>query len=198
MIKSIGVFCGSTKGNNAVYEENAKRITKLIVQKNIEIVYGGSHIGLMGAIADEAITNNGKITGVIPTHLLNKELAHKNLSKLLIVKDMAEQKEQMICLSDAFLILPGGFGTLDELFEVITLNHLHLINKPCLIYNVNGYFDILFNFISHVLEQGFVKIKHLSIVIMDNDPIVLLSKLDYFSPKENLDYWKGRLKEYHS
>ncbi|MEI8202746.1 MAG: TIGR00730 family Rossman fold protein [Bacteroidota bacterium] len=194
MIKSIGIFCGSAKGSKATYVESAKLMARLLANKNIGIVYGGGNIGLMGTIADETIAHKGEIIGVIPTHLLEKELAHENLTELIEVKDMGERKDNMIALSDAFLILPGGYGTMDELFEVLSLNQLHLINKPCLIYNIEGYFDTLITFILHAVEQGFVKKEHLSFLIVDNTPEALFEKLGNFVPEHNLDNWIVELK----
>ena len=194
MIKSIGVFCGSAKGKNNEYIEKAKKLAQMLVQKNIEVVYGGGNIGLMTVVADEVIAHKGSIIGVIPTHLLEKEVAHEQLTKLIVVKDMAERKSQMIDLSDAFIILPGGYGTLDELFVVLSLNQLHLINKPCLIYNMEGYFDALISFILHAVEQGFVKKEHLSFLIIDSSLEALFKKLDSFLPEHNLDHWIQELK----
>ncbi len=194
MIKSIGIFCGSAKGSDTAYVEKAKQVASILTQKNIGIVYGGGNIGLMGVIADETIECNGEIIGVIPTHLLDKELAHENLTQLIEVKDMGERKDEMIALSDAFLILPGGYGTMDEMFEVLSLNQLHLINKPCLVYNINGYFDTLIAFILHAVEQGFVKREHLSFLIVDDSPEALFNKLENFVPEHNLDKWIVELK----
>ncbi len=194
MITSIGIFCGSAKGAKGIYVEKAKALAARLVEKNIEVVYGGGNIGIMGVIADEILALHGKITGVIPIHLLEKEVAHENLTKLIVVKDMGERKNEMIALSEAFLILPGGYGTIDELFEVLCLNQLHLINKPCLVYNIDGYFDALFTFILHAVEQGFVKKEHLSFLIIGKDLEELFLKLDSFSPEHHLDNWIKELK----
>jgi uncharacterized protein (TIGR00730 family) len=194
MIQSIGIFCGSAKGKQELYTEKAREIAQLIAKRNMGIVYGGGNIGLMGIIADEMLACKGSITGVIPTHLLEKEVAHENLTKLIVVKDMAERKTEMIRLSDAFLILPGGYGTFDELFEVLSLNQLHLINKPVLIYNIGGYFDALHHFILHAVELGFIKKEHLSFLIIENEIESLFEKLENYAPEHNLDRWIKELK----
>ncbi len=153
----ICIFCGANSSLDPDVELTAKTLMGDFHKSRIELVYGGAAIGIMGALADELISLGGKVTGVIPQHLRTKEVAHEGLSELHVVKDMHERKQLMYKLSDAFLILPGGMGTLDELFEIVTWRQLGLHGKPIAILNINGYFDHLLKFLDHSVEQGLVK-----------------------------------------
>lgn len=164
MIKSLCVYCGSKSGNSVVYQQMAKEIGAFCGKNQIQIVYGGASVGLMGLMADACLEANGKVIGVIPKHLVDWEVAHTNLTELLIVSSMHERKAKMETLSDAFIAMPGGFGTLDELFEIVTWSQLKLHNKPIFLWNPTGYFDHLLAFIRHSVQEGFVTESHAKMI----------------------------------
>jgi uncharacterized protein (TIGR00730 family) len=153
----ICIFCGASSSKDPEVEIVAKRIMLDFKKSQIDLVYGGAAIGVMGTLASELMSLGGEVTGVIPQHLMTKEVAHPGLSHLHVVKDMHERKHLMYKLSDAFLIFPGGMGTLDELFEIVTWKQLGLHAKPIAILNINNYFDSLLNFLDHAVNQGLVK-----------------------------------------
>lgn len=153
----ICIFCGASTSLDPQVEESAKLLMQDFLKKNIELVYGGAAIGVMGTLANELMNLGGRVTGVIPRHLMKKEIAHAGLTELHVVKDMHERKQMMYNLSDAFLVFPGGMGTLDELFEILTWRQLGLHSKPIAIMNINGYFDSLLAFLDHAVSQGLIK-----------------------------------------
>ncbi len=153
----ICIFCGANSSRDTTVEVLAKEIMSDFFQKNIELVYGGAAIGVMGTLATDLMAKGGRVTGVIPQHLMKKEVAHAGLSELHVTKDMHERKQMMYKLSDAFLIFPGGMGTLDELFEIVTWRQLGLHQKPIAILNISGYFDHLLKFLDHAVLEGLVK-----------------------------------------
>jgi uncharacterized protein (TIGR00730 family) len=159
-MRAISVFCGSSAGADPVYTQAAHELGVLLAQQHITLVYGGAQIGLMGTIADAALTHGGRVIGVIPQLLLDKEVGHSDLTELRVVETMAQRKEVMMELSDAFIALPGGIGTLDELFEVWTATQLGLQAKACGLLNVQGYFDQLLGFLDHAVAQGFFREQH--------------------------------------
>lgn len=156
MYKSIAVFCGSKSGNNILFEEHAKQLGKLLTQKNIQLIYGGGRVGLMGAVANAAMQNGGKVIGVIPKVLLAWEQQHTGITELRIVEDMHERKKMMYELCDAAIILPGGNGTLDELFELITWNTLGIHERKIFILNSNGYYNHLIEHLKNMQAYGFL------------------------------------------
>ena len=156
-IKSVCVFCGSRVGDNPAYALAASRLGTLLASKNIQLVYGAGNIGLMGLVADACLAANGKVVGVIPTKLVEKEVAHKGLTELIVVESMHERKALMAMKSDAFVALPGGFGTCDELFEILTWAQLGIHHKPIGILNTDGFFNPLLAWIDQMIDQGFVK-----------------------------------------
>ena len=156
-IRRIAVYCGSACGSEAHYVRTAREIGALLAAHKIGIVYGGAHIGLMGAVADAALERGGEVIGVIPRSLQQRELAHSALTAMHITESMHERKALMMQLCDAFLILPGGLGTLDEMFEAWTWSSLGIHSKRLLLLNVTGYFDGLLNFLDHASSAGFVK-----------------------------------------
>lgn len=162
-MKKICVFCGSANGNNPKYIELAKQVGELIASRNIGLVYGGGKVGLMGAVADTVLVKKQEVIGVIPESLMTAEVAHAGLTQLHVVKGMHERKLMMYNHSDAFLILPGGMGTLDEMFEIITWAQLKYHNKPIYLLNEFGFFDSLINFIHHSSDQGFIRKEHLQL-----------------------------------
>lgn len=176
-MKSICVFCGSNSGNNSNYRLAAQNLGKLLVEQNISLVYGGASIGLMGIIADQVLTLGGKAYGVIPKSMLQKEVAHQGLTELFIVDSMHERKQKMYNLSDGFIALPGGLGTLDELFEILTWAQLGLHHKACGILNIDHYFDELLKFLDQAIEKKFMKEKNRKLYFTDSNPNSLVEKM---------------------
>jgi uncharacterized protein (TIGR00730 family) len=183
-ISSVGIFCGSNTGSKNIYSEKAAALGKLLVQQGITMVYGGGNIGLMGVIADSMVNIGGSVIGVITERLVEVELAHKNLTELRIVQTMSERKNLMIELSDAFIIMPGGYGTLDEFFEVLTLCQLNNIKKPVGVFNISGYFDSLEKMIRHAIDERFIRAEHGELLVMDDDEHKLLGRLALHDPIE--------------
>lgn len=176
-IKRICVFCGSKHGARPLYTKVAQQLGKAIVSHGIGLVYGGGSIGLMGVIADAVLKEKGNVIGVIPHALSSKEFAHPGLTELRMVSSMHERKAMMAELSDAFIAMPGGFGTFDEFFEILTWAQLGLHTKPIGLLNVGGYFDLLLAFINHVLQERFIQTKHHQLIKTSHDPEELLSEL---------------------
>lgn len=194
-IKSIGVFCGSSIGAREVYSEKARDLGKLLAQKKIDLVFGGGKVGLMGVIADSTMKNGGKAIGVIPTALLNKEVGHDGLDEMIVVNDMSTRKNKINYLSDAFIAMPGGFGTLDEVMEVLTYFQLGWSEKPVGFLNIDGYFDNLIKFLDHVMEEKFMKFEHRHNVIIESEPEMLLNAMLNFKPLAVDEKWISNLKE---
>lgn len=195
-IKSICVFCGSSSGSNPVYTEKAIALGSLFAEKNITLVYGGSNVGLMHVIAETILKAGGKVIGVMPHTLIQREVAHTGLTQFHVVETMAERKAVMDRLSDAFISMPGGIGTLDELFEVMSWNQLELITKPVALFNVLGYYDQLLAFLDHSVDQRFVKPEHRTNLIADSDENVLLEKIFNYKPvKVDGGKWIKELRE---
>jgi uncharacterized protein (TIGR00730 family) len=155
-LQSLVVFCGSKYGNNAIYRQHAIQLGKLFAQYNITLVYGGGSVGIMGAIADEVMQGGGKVIGVIPQVLVDWERQHRSITELLVVDGMHSRKKKMYELCDAAIILPGGFGTLDELFEIVTWNQLSIHDKMIFILNSDGFYDHLIAHINKMHEEGFL------------------------------------------
>lgn len=155
LIKSICVYCGSSSSARAEYREAAVQTGAIIARQGWDIVYGGAKVGLMGVVADTALEHGVKVTGVIPKDLIKWEVEHRDLSELIEVGSMHERKMEMVRLSDAFVVLPGGFGTLDELFEILTWKQIGLHDKPIVIVNIGGYWDKLIEMINHIVEENF-------------------------------------------
>ena len=177
MMKSICVYCGSNSGRLGAYASAARALGQTLVARNIRLVYGGSHLGMMGFVADEVLRLGGQAIGVIPESLVQREVAHKNLTELHITRSMHERKALMAELSDGFIALPGGIGTLEEIFEVWTWAQLGLHQKPCGLLNVEGYFDSLTAFLDHAVTERFVKSPHRSLLMVENDPERLLDRI---------------------
>ena len=175
-MKSVCVYCGSNSGRLDAYASAARALGQTLVARNIRLIYGGSHLGMMGVVADEVLRLGGQAIGVIPESLVQKEVAHRNLTELRITQSMHERKALMAELSDGFVALPGGVGTLEEIFEVWTWAQLGLHHKPCGLLNVEGYFDSLIAFLDHAVAERFVKSPHRSLLIVENDPQRLLDR----------------------
>jgi hypothetical protein len=157
MVRSLCVFCGSRFGVAARYRAEAARLGQRCAQHGIEVIYGGGHVGLMGVVADAAIAAGGRVTGLIPERLVEREVGHHGISELIVTASMFDRKDRMIAMSDAFVILPGGLGTLDELFEVLTLRQLGYHQKPIVLVNVDGFWDPLNALIRQVVDRGFAE-----------------------------------------
>jgi len=195
-IDTICVFCGSSSGSNLEYTKKAIELGKLFAEKNISLVYGGSNVGLMRVIADTMMESGGKVIGVMPHTLIEREVAHKGITEFHVVKTMAQRKALMEELSDGFVAMPGGIGTLDELFEVMSWNQLELITKPLALYNVLGYWDQLLSFLDHSVDQRFVKPEHRINLISESDEKILLDKILNFKPvKVDGGKWIKELRE---
>lgn len=193
-MKSICVFCGSSKGKEKSYSIKTESFGKLLAKKNIKLVYGGSNIGLMKVLANSVLSSGGEVIGIMPHNIVEYGVAHPSLTEIHIVNSMAERKEMMINMSDAFVALPGGLGTFDELFEILSNNQLELINKPCGILNINGYYDNLLKFLDTAVEEEFVRIEHRNNLVVESDPKELLQKLNTFTPI-HVHKWVDKLKE---
>lgn len=173
----ICVFCGSSAGRSAEYQLATIALGQLLVREGIGLVYGGAHVGLMGVLADTVLAGAGEVIGVIPGSLAARELAHQGLTQLHVVASMHERKAQMATLADAFVALPGGIGTLEELFEVWTWAQLGLHQKPCALLNVAGFYDRLSSFLDFATEQGFVRQAVRDSLLVDSDAVRLLGQI---------------------
>ena len=181
-MKRLAVFCGSAAGNQPVYAEAAELTAREIAKRNIGLVYGGGHVGLMGILADATLEAGGSVIGVIPESLKSRELAHQGLTQLHVVKDMHERKALMSDLSDGFIALPGGAGTMEEIFETWTWGILGYHRKPCAFLNVAGYFDLLGQFITHMEQQAFLQSSYQEMLIIDAQIQSLLDSLLAYQP----------------
>ncbi len=181
-MRRVCVFCGSNAGARGDYADAARALAAALVERKLAIVYGGGNVGLMGVLADTALGRGGEVTGVIPQTLVDKEVAHQGLTELLVVETMHERKALMNDLSDAFIALPGGFGTLDEFFEVLTWSQLGFHGKPCALLNVAGFYDRLLAMLDHAVAEGFLRPAHRELVIAGTDPLRLLQHLSDFPP----------------
>jgi uncharacterized protein (TIGR00730 family) len=179
-IRSICVYCGANAGVLPDYADAARRTADLLTQNGITIVYGGGSVGLMGILADAALACGGSVIGVIPEHLTAREIAHDRLTELHVVGSMHERKALMMQLSDAFIALPGGLGTLEELFEILTWGQLGLHAKPCGLLNVRGYYDPLVALLDRAVDQRFLRPEHRGMLLVENDVGRLLERLRHF------------------
>jgi uncharacterized protein (TIGR00730 family) len=181
-MQRLCVFCGSSPGANGAYLAAARALGQALVQKNIGLVYGGGSFGIMGEIARAVLAAGGEVIGVIPGDLMDKEIALGGLSDLRVVETMAERKALMTDLSNGFITLPGGYGTLDELFEILSIAQLGNPEKPCGLLNVAHYYDDLLRFLDHAVDQLFVQPEHRAMILVDDDPAALLDRFDTYQP----------------
>ncbi len=181
-MKSVVVFCGSSKGTEPAYVEKAYDLGALLAKKDIRLVYGGAKIGIMGKVAQGALDQAGEVIGVIPEFLKIKEVVHDELSELIITKNMQERKLAMHDLSDGILMLPGGFGTLEEFFEMLTWGQLGLHQYPIGILNTNGFYDELLHMLKKMVDKGFVQLEHYKALLVDDDIEQLLDKMENYKP----------------
>jgi len=181
-MKSICVYCGSSPGRQEAYANAARDLAKSLVDRNLRLVYGGASVGIMGLVADAVLHLGGEAVGVIPDALMRKELAHPNLTELHVTRSMHERKTMMAELSDGFIALPGGVGTLEELFEIWTWAQLGFHGKPCGLLNIAGYYDALITFLDHTVEEQFVREPHRSMLLVEHDPEALLDRFAGYEP----------------
>lgn len=181
-MKSIVVFCGASMSNDSILNMKATEFGKLLAFKNIQLVYGGAKIGLMGNIANGVLENRGKVIGVIPEFLTSKEVVHESLTELIITETMHERKLKMYDISDGIVALPGGFGTLEELFEMLSWAQLGLHKKPIGVLNINGFYDDLLSFIEVMIEKELLKPSYKKLVLVANNADELLEKMNNFIP----------------
>ena len=190
-LRSVCVFCGSNSGAGNAYAEAARGLARAIARRRLKLVYGGGNVGLMGVLADTALDAGAHVIGVIPRRLVEKEVAHSRLTEQRIVGTMHERKALMADLSDAFIALPGGLGTLDETFEMLTWTQLGYHRKPSALLDVNGYFGQLAAFLDHAVEERFVTAAHRGMLIIERDPDAVLDRLAT-AALPNVSKWMDR------
>jgi uncharacterized protein (TIGR00730 family) len=191
MLKNICVFCGSSSGGHSVYAQAAQAVGWMLCRRGIELVYGGGNVGLMGVLADASLAEGGRVIGVIPQALVDREVAHSGLTELRVVSSMHERKAIMADLSDAFMALPGGYGTWEELFEMLTWSQLGIQRKPCGLLNVNGYYDPLLELADKAVSEGFLREINRDLLLSDDDPERLLDRLSSYS-FPTVEKWIGQ------
>lgn len=184
----ICVYCGSNMGARPVYADAAVALADELVRQDLELVYGGAAKGIMGVIADRVLELGGKVHGVIPKMLQDKEIAHEGLTELHVVPSMHQRKTVMAALSDGFIAMPGGFGTLEEIIEIVTWGQLQIHDKPCGLLNVDGYFDALLTYLDHAVEEGFLRIENRNMLLSDDDVSGLLAQLERYAAP-TIDKW---------
>jgi len=185
-MKKVVVFCGSSSGFNSVYKEAAIELGKTFVKNNITMVYGGGKIGLMGVLANTILAKKGNVIGVIPKLLEHEEVVNRDVTELIITKKMSERKVIMSKLIDSYITLPGGFGTLDELFEALTLGQLHIEQKPIGILNVNGFFDHMLQQLEVMVQEGFLKPQNRELVLVDTTVEGLIKQMQNYKAPEKM------------
>jgi uncharacterized protein (TIGR00730 family) len=191
-VERICVFCGASPGARPEYREATEALARLLAERGIGVVYGGGGVGLMGALADAVLAAGGEITGVIPRSLVAREIAHRDVTEMRVVASMHERKALMAELADAFVALPGGIGTLEELFEVYTWAQLGLHRKPCALLNVEGYYDGVAEFLGHAVEERFLREETRELLMVESEPATLLDRLRDFEPEAVVPKWIDR------
>ncbi|WP_147803153.1 TIGR00730 family Rossman fold protein [Alkalicoccus halolimnae] len=181
-MKRLAVYCGSSSGRTSLYEEESKKLGKALAERNIELVYGGGAVGMMGITANAALSDGGRVTGIMPKMLQEREIAHPMLTDLIIVNSMHDRKSMMADMADAFLILPGGAGTMEEFFEVFTWAQLGLHKKSIGILNVDEYYDPLLNMLDHMVREGFLHESYLSMLQIGRDSGKLIDTMQEYEP----------------
>jgi uncharacterized protein (TIGR00730 family) len=193
-VEKVCVFCGASLGKDLKFRETAAVLGRMMAEENIELVYGGGSVGLMGVLADAVLDNGGKVTGVIPEYLKNLEVCHNGVTELVISKNMHERKNKMYELADYFLVLPGGIGTIDELAEVLTWSQLCIHKKACAIININGYFDDFLKFLKKSVAENFFKQEHYDMLIVAGSPEEAFKKCRSFVHPEGINKWVDEIK----
>jgi len=189
MMRRICVYCGSSPGANDRYSEAARELARILVRHDLELVYGGASKGTMGVLADAVLERGGSVHGVIPKMLQDKEIAHTSLTELHVVASMHERKSMMAALSDGFIAMPGGFGTLEEIIEILTWGQLRFHDKPCGVLNVLGYFDKLLEYLDHTQNEGFLRAENRAMLLCDNDPVGLIQQFERYTAP-HIDKWQ--------
>ena len=193
-MKKICIFCGSSMGFDPIYKEKAAELGQVLADNGCELLYGGGSVGLMKIVADVMMERHCKVTGTITQHLLDMRVGHPEISELIVVETMAERKKILEDMADGFIALPGGIGTMDEFFEAFVLSQLRVFDKPVALFNVNGYYDGLVEFIQHIAKEGFMRKEHADNLIVSDDPNVLLEKMAQFQPAD-VTKWVVEIKE---
>jgi uncharacterized protein (TIGR00730 family) len=173
----VCVFCGSSMGNDPRYQETAAQLGEVLAQNDCTLYYGGANVGLMKIIADKMLERGKQVVGIIPKLITDMEIAHEGVTEMIEVDSMSERKMMLINESDAFIAMPGGFGTLDEIFEVVVLNQLRITDKPIALYNTLNYYDSMIQFIDHAVSQGFIRKEHRDNIIVSDNPETLFKEL---------------------
>jgi uncharacterized protein (TIGR00730 family) len=181
-IKNLCVYCGSNAGNRPDYIEGARALAREMVRRDIGLVYGGASVGIMGAVADAVLAEGGRAIGIIPESLMRKEIGHHGLTELHVVRSMHERKTMMAERSDGFIALPGGAGTLEELFETWTWAQLGMHQKPCGLLNIAGYYDQLAGFLNHAVQESCIRAEHRAMLIVEEHPAALLDRYAAYTP----------------
>ena len=180
-MRRICVYCGSNKGRSEQYASVARELAQVLVNHDLELVYGGASVGIMGVIADRVLELGGAVHGVIPKLLSKKELAHQNLTELHVVASMHERKSMMAALADGFIAMPGGFGTLEEIIEIVTWGQLRFHDKPCGVLNVDGYYDSLLDFLDHAMTEGFLRPENRAMLLSDDSAAGLVQQFERYT-----------------
>jgi len=183
-VQTVCIFCGSNTGRNEVYADATRALVRILADADIRIVFGGGKVGLMGVVAEAAIAAKAHVVGITPRRLLEHEVVHKGLSELHVVESMHERKVMMTQMADAFIVLPGGMGTLDETFEVLTLTQLGVHRKACGLLNVAGFYDRLVGFLDHAVAERFIRAEHRGMIVVESDPQRLIEGLQNWTMPE--------------
>ena len=193
-MKKICIFCGSSMGFDPIYKEKAAELGHVLADHGCELLFGGGSVGLMKVIADVMMERGCKVTGTITKHLLDMHVGHDGIDELIVVESMAERKKILEDMADGFIALPGGIGTMDEFFEAYVLSQLRVFDKPVALYNVNGYYDGIVEFIKHIANEGFMRREHAENLIVSDDAKDLLTKMEQFEPAD-VTKWVVEIKE---
>jgi hypothetical protein len=186
-MQNICIYCGSNKGENPNFQIAATAFASALARNGLRLVYGGGNVGLMGVIAETALAEGGEVIGVIPKFLVDMEVAHNGLTELRVVESMHERKQMMADLADAFVVLPGGIGTLEELFEVFTWRQLKLHQKPIFILNIAGYYDFLIHFLDNAVAEQFLHAETCALILIETESEVLIDKIKHFKQERGFD-----------
>ncbi|HWX54419.1 MAG TPA: TIGR00730 family Rossman fold protein [Verrucomicrobiae bacterium] len=188
-LRKVCVFCGSTPGARPAYAEAAQRLGRLLAERKISMVFGGGRVGLMGIAADAVLSQGGEVIGVIPDSLERREIGHHGVTKLHVVESMHQRKALMADLSDAFIALPGGYGTLEEFAEIVTWSQLGIQSKPCGLLNVDGYWNGLLEFLDHAVTEQFLRPENRKLVLVAETPEQMLERISAWKPPEHIEKW---------
>ena len=193
-MKKICIFCGSSMGFDPIYKEKAAELGRVLADNGCELLYGGGSVGLMKIIADVMMERHCKVTGTITQHLLDMRVGHPDIDELIVVETMAERKKILEDMADGFIALPGGIGTMDEFFEAYVLSQLRVFDKPVALYNVNGYYNGIVEFIQHIAHEGFMRKEHADNLIVSDDAKELLKMMEQFQPAD-VTKWVVEIKQ---